>query len=127
MYYTYLIGWFKLDRWYYGSKTGKDADPSTFCKEYFTSSKLVQDYRQYNGEPDIIQVRRTFDDRVKCLNWEKKVLRRLKVAKSERWLKQTDFYRNLAMLSVGWDVDLTKNRIGTPIRTSRTRAKKKAA
>lgn len=89
-YYTYLIGWSKLNTWYYGSKWGKDADPSKFWISYFTSSRKVKEFRKKHGEPDVIQVRRTFDDKEKVRLWEHKVLRRIKAVEKKNWLNQTD-------------------------------------
>ena len=36
--YTYLIGWSKLDKWYYGCRYGINCHPDDFWKTYFTSS-----------------------------------------------------------------------------------------
>lgn len=90
--YTYLIGWSKLNLWYYGveyanSKT-KTANPSNLWKTYFTSSKLVQSHRKKHGEPDVIQVRKTFGNAKSAVLWEQKVLSRLNAATSSKWLNQ---------------------------------------
>jgi len=86
--YTYLIKWSKLGKSYYGAKYGKDANPSTFWKDYFTSSKYVQMMREEHGEPDVIQIRRTFDCREKALLWEKKVLTRIDAVNSLEYLNR---------------------------------------
>jgi hypothetical protein len=39
--YTYLIGWSKLNLWYYGSQYGKKAHPSNLWRTYFTSLEEV--------------------------------------------------------------------------------------
>lgn len=94
--YTYLIGWSKLDKWYYGSKTSnskKDvANPESFWVNYFTSSKEVQHYRSTHGEPDVIQVRRTFNNPNDCYSWEMRVLRRLKAVNSSKWINKHECY-----------------------------------
>ena len=90
MYYTYLIGWTKLDRWYYGAKFGKDADPARLWTKYKTSSKYVTVFAQENGDPDVIQVRKTFTNKKKCMLWEHKVLKRMKVVYNDRWLNKSD-------------------------------------
>lgn len=93
--YTYLIGWSELDKWYYGveyaTKT-KTAHPDNLWKSYFTSSERVERFRAENGEPNIIEIRKTFtngsDDEkmLAAVNYEEKVLRRMKVIYQEKWL-----------------------------------------
>jgi len=88
--YTYLIGWSHLNVWYYGAKYGKDANPDTFWINYYTSSKIVKDFRKEHGEPDVVQVRKTFgEDSVYCRLYEHKVLRRLDAAKSTKFLNRS--------------------------------------
>lgn len=87
--YTYLVGWSKHNLWYYGSRFGKDCDPTDLWVKYFTSSKKVKELRKTIGEPDIIQIRQIFNDHQKALNWELKVLRRMKVVYSHIWLNQS--------------------------------------
>lgn len=84
--FTYLIGWSKLDRWYYGVRTKKGCSPSDLWTKYFTSSKVVDVYREYNGEPDVIEVRRVFDNADIACTWEEIVLRRVGVMSDPRWL-----------------------------------------
>lgn len=43
-------------------------------------------YRADHGEPDVVEVRNVFVDNKKALAWERKVLIRLRIWKSERWL-----------------------------------------
>lgn len=89
--YTYLIGWSKLDKWYYGSQTSliRKAHPSNLWTIYYTSSNYVKKFRELHGEPDVVQVRRTFKDRRSALMWEHKVLKKLKAHRSSRWLNQS--------------------------------------
>lgn len=89
-YYTYLIGWSKQDKWYYGVRYSKHADPSELWVTYFTSSKHVKRFREEHGEPDIIEVRQTFDRVDKARLWEHKVLKRMQVVNDDRWLNMTD-------------------------------------
>jgi hypothetical protein len=84
--YTYLIGWSSLNKFYYGVRYAKNCHPSDLWKKYFTSSKIVKKYRTLYGEPDIIEVRKTFSDINSAIIWEQKVLNRLKVLISEKWL-----------------------------------------
>lgn len=89
--YTYLIGWSKHDKWYYGAEYGsvvKNANPSNLWTTYFTSSKEVKSFREQYGEPDIIQVRKIFKDEKSCRLWEDKVLTRLDVIRSNKWMNK---------------------------------------
>lgn len=62
--------------------------PDDLWTSYFTSSMYVQKLREEHGEPDVIEVRRTFLSKIDSQEWEDKVLRRLGVVKSERWLNR---------------------------------------
>lgn len=88
--YTYFIGWSKLNRFYYGSRYAKNCDPSELMITYFTSSKLVHQYLNEHGKPDIVQIRRVFKTVDQARTWEHQVLRRLDVVNSEIWLNRTD-------------------------------------
>ena len=77
--YTYLIGWSKLNKWYYGVRYSKKCHPSDLWVNYFTSSKYVDEFRKKNGEPDIIQIRKIFTNGEQAIKWEEKVLKKLKV------------------------------------------------
>jgi hypothetical protein len=90
--YTYLIGWSALDTWYYGCRYSEKqcVNPSDLWISYFTSSEYVKQFREIHGEPDIIQIRKTFNSAKQTLDWEHKVLRRLKVTSSSKWLNKTD-------------------------------------
>jgi len=88
--YTYLIGWTKHNMWYYGVRYAKNCHPNDFWKEYFTSSNYVKDFRKFHGEPDIIEIRKVFEDREDAIRWEQKVLLRMKVVKSNHWLNRMD-------------------------------------
>lgn len=84
--YTYYVSWSSLDRHYYGVRYAQNCNPDDFWISYFTSSKLVKKYREEFGEPDVIEVRRVFDDARSAKRWEAKVLKKLNVLKSDRWL-----------------------------------------
>jgi hypothetical protein len=88
--YTYLIGWSSLDQWYYGVRFAKGCNPDDFWVTYFTSSNRVKNLRKNIGEPDVIEIRRTFDSSNKARLWESKVLRRINAPNSKMWLNQTD-------------------------------------
>lgn len=88
--YCYLIGWSKLDTWYYGveyaNNSQRIANPSNLWTTYFTSSKHVRTFIEEHGEPDVVQVRKLFSTREKAQLWECTVLRRLKVREKTNWL-----------------------------------------
>jgi hypothetical protein len=86
--YTYLIGWSQLNTWYYGVRYAKACDPTDFWTSYFTSSKYVKNFRVKNGEPDILQIRKTFRDKESAQTWETKVLQRMRVIGDERFLNK---------------------------------------
>lgn len=88
--FTYLIGWTRLNKFYYGVRYGINAHPETLWKTYFTSSNFVEKFRGEHGEPDLISIRRTFDDIMKARLWETKVLRRMKVVRRDDFLNMTD-------------------------------------
>lgn len=87
--YTYLIGWSKHNRWYYGVRYAKNCNPVDLWTKYFTSSEKVKDFRKEYGEPDIKQIRKTFSDAKQAKNWEDRVLVRLKVHIKEQWLNKS--------------------------------------
>jgi len=86
--YTYLIGWSKQDLWYYGCQYGCSAHPSNLWTSYFTSSKTLHQLRATLGEPDVIQVRRTFTTALAALEWESRVLKRMNATFSPRWINK---------------------------------------
>lgn len=88
MAFSYLIGWSKYNKYYYGARWSKNCSPADLWTTYFTSSKYVKIFREMHGEPDIIQVRKVFDDADKCRMYEYKVLNRLNVLTEEKWLNK---------------------------------------
>lgn len=89
--YTYLIGWSKHNKFYYGKQTRIGCHPDNFWVSYFTSSRHVKQFRKTHGEPDIIQIRQVFGDNyVKCSEWETRVLTKLNCAKDPKFLNKTN-------------------------------------
>lgn len=92
--YTYLIGWSDYDLWYYGARWSvkkkclyeSGCHPDDLWVAYFTSSKKVKEMIEKCGNPDIIQIRKTFNTRLECQEWEKRVLIRMKTKSDPRWL-----------------------------------------
>jgi hypothetical protein len=80
---------------YYGAKYSKNSHPSTFFKNYFTSSKIVRMYLEAEGLSAFsFEIRKTFLSAQDCINWEKKVLTRLKVNENDKWLN-IDTYQKI--------------------------------
>lgn len=86
--YTYLVGWTKLNRYYYGVRFARNCNPGDLWVKYFTSSKIVKSLREQHGEPDIIKVRKIFDNKEAAISWEEKVLRRIGVLEKDIWLNR---------------------------------------
>ena len=88
--YTYLIGWTELGISYYGVRYSHDCKPNDLWNPYKTSSTHVAEFIAKHGEPDVIQVRKTFIEVPVAQNWEHRVLKRIKAVNSDRWLNKTD-------------------------------------
>ena len=88
--YTYLIRWTKLNISYYGVRYAQDCNPSDLWNPYKTSSKHVAKFIAEHGEPDVVQVRKTFIEVSVAQNWEHRVLKRMKVISSDKWLNRND-------------------------------------
>lgn len=88
--YTYLIGWSKLNLFYYGVRFSKNCHPDDLFKTYFTSSSEVKKIIIEHGNPNIIQIRKTFESAERARLWEHKVLTRMKVASDEKWINKTE-------------------------------------
>jgi len=86
--YTYLIGWSQYDKWYYGRRTSAKCNPAELWVTYFTSSSHVKHFTNQFGDPDVIIVRKCFDSILKCAEWESKVLRRMNVEDSAKFLNR---------------------------------------
>lgn len=87
--FTYLIGWSQHNKFYYGRRTAKNCHPGELWTIYFTSSKYVKEFRDEFGEPDIIQIRKTFPNNPKsCAIWESKVLKRIDAQHNQKFLNK---------------------------------------
>lgn len=115
--YTYLIGWAERDRWYYGVRFAKGCSPSDLWVTYFTSSKLVAEYRLQYGEPDVVAIRKMFTTRTSAINWEAKVLQRMRVVEQHKWLNRSCSRQNHDKID-----QITRNL--TAFRTPEYRAKR---
>jgi hypothetical protein len=88
--YTYLIGWKNQQKYYYGVRYAKNCFPGDFWIKYFTSSPAVTAMRFEYGDPDIIQIRKTFSTKEQARQWETRVLTRMKVVVREDFLNKND-------------------------------------
>lgn len=91
--YTYLIGWTKLNKWYYGVRWSKLSNPSELWTQYKTSSRYVKEFYAINGEPDVIEIRKIFNDPYRARLYEEKVLKKLNkldpFGPNSKWLNRT--------------------------------------
>lgn len=89
--FTYLLKHIPTNKYYYGVKFKKSCHPNDFWTKYFTSSKKVKGLiRKYGKKSFIFEVRKTFKTAKQAMNWEHKVLRRMKVIYRNDFLNQTD-------------------------------------
>ena len=86
--FTYFLRWSKQDMNYYGVRFARGCSPDDLWTKYFTSSKHVKKFRKLHGEPDIIEIRRTFQDKDSARLWEHKVLTKMKVIQKTNWLNR---------------------------------------
>lgn len=87
--FTYLLGWTKHNKWYYGRRTAKNCHPDDLWKTYFTSSKKVKKFRKEFGDPDVIQIRKTFPNNSKlCVFWECKILEKIDTKNNQNFLNK---------------------------------------
>jgi hypothetical protein len=89
--FTYLVKHVPTNRYYYGVKIKKGCHPYDLWTKYFTSSKKVKGLiRRYGKKSFIFEIRKTFKTQQAALNWEHKVLRRMKVIHRDDFLNQSD-------------------------------------
>lgn len=110
--FAYRIKWSKLNKSYYGIRYAENCDPSDLWVRYYTSSKEVAKFREIYGEPDIVEIRRSFTSMLEALSWETRVLTRLNVKDNPNWINQQT---NCPMLD--------KNPMKGRIHSAQTRAK----
>lgn len=84
--FTYYLYWSNLDLHYYGVRFARNCHPSDLWTKYFSSSSYVNRLRKNYGDPDIIQIRKTFPSVNQAKNWETTVLRRISALSKMNWL-----------------------------------------
>jgi len=92
IYYTYLLKHIPTNTFYYGVRFAEGCHPEEFWKTYFTSSKKVSKMREQYGDNSFeFEIRKTFNCKQKAIDWESKVLIRMKVLqKIELWINRTN-------------------------------------
>lgn len=75
-----------MNLWYYGARWARGCDPIDLWVKYFTSSERVKRLRFKVGEPDVVEVRKTFNDGKSARAWEYKVIKRMGAIKMSHWL-----------------------------------------
>lgn len=88
--FTYRISWTEYDKHYYGVKYAIGCKPEDLWVTYFTSSPSVKEFILKHGDPDIIQIRKTFKCRDTAIKWESKVLKRIKAASNIKYLNRNE-------------------------------------
>lgn len=87
--YTYYLYHRPTGKKYYGVRFKIGCDPSDLWKKYFSSSKDVWSLiEKYGIDSFDYSVRKTFKIKENAIDWEYRVLRRLKVCQSEIWLNK---------------------------------------
>ena len=88
--FIYVIGWSDINFWYLGSRYALQTQPLDLWTTYFTSSKLVQQFRSEWGEPDYFEYWET-KDAEQARSWEIELIKDLELHKSSRWLNRGCF------------------------------------
>lgn len=93
--FTYIIGWSKHKKFYYGSKYAQGCHPNDLWESYFTSSVYVKEFRKEHGEPDIIRVHRTFTDKNSCISFEFDYLTKIDAKNNPLFLNKSNSAKNM--------------------------------
>ncbi|MEO2177164.1 MAG: NUMOD3 domain-containing DNA-binding protein [bacterium] len=87
--YTYLVKHNPTGTFYYGVQYSKNCHPDNLWKTYFTSSDYVTALIEEHGKDSFsVEVRKTFTSKNKAIKWEKTVLRKLDVAKNDKFINR---------------------------------------
>jgi hypothetical protein len=89
--FTYLLKHIPTNKYYYGVRFKKGCHPNDFWTKYFTSSKKVKGLiKKYGKKSFIFEIRKTFKTSQEAINWENKVLKRMKVIYRNDFLNLTN-------------------------------------
>lgn len=83
--YTYCLTHVPSGRRYYGVRYARGCDPKELFVSYFSSSKYVKQLLE-QGDEFKAEVRKTFDTKLKAIDWEERVLRKLGIPNNKSWL-----------------------------------------
>jgi len=85
--FTYCLTHTTTKRRYYGVRYKRGCSPADLWDKYFSSSKAVHSLIQKYGLCSFTyEIRKTFSNKKDAINWEHKVLRRLKVTERSEWI-----------------------------------------
>ena len=88
--YTYLLKCIPENKYYYGVKYAKNANPETFWVDYFTSSKEVSLLvEKYGKDSFVFEIRKTFKTEKNARDWERKVIKKMKLDKNPLFLNKS--------------------------------------
>lgn len=106
--FTYIIGWSKHKKFYYGAKYAQGCQPSDLWESYFTSSEYVKEFRKKFGEPDIIKIHKIFDDKDSCVMFETQYLSRIDAKNHPSFLNKSNGKKNFGGVQNHSEVTKTK-------------------
>ena len=108
--YTYLVKHIPTGKVYYGLRYAKNCHPSDLWTTYFTSSTDIAKMIEADGpESFLVEIRKTFTDAKKAIEWEKEVLRRMNA------IRRNDFInRNIPGSSMFAHSEETKEKLRKP-------------
>lgn len=85
--YTYRIHHIPTNKSYYGVQWRQGCQPEDLWTKYFTSSTIVSKLiSEFGKESFNFEIRKVFNTAESAINWEERVLRRLKVNTNPKWL-----------------------------------------
>jgi group I intron endonuclease len=88
--FTYCVTHIPSGKKYYGVRYKKNCRPQDLWEKYFTSSKIIKQLIESEGISSFyVEIRKVFTCKQKAIEWEHKVLRRLKVCQNEKWLNKS--------------------------------------
>ena len=89
--FTYLLKHIPTNKYYYGVRFKKGCNPKDLWTKYFSSSKKVKGLiKRYGKKSFIFEIRKTFKTPKQALNWEYKVLKKIKAIYRNDFLNLTD-------------------------------------
>lgn len=107
--YTYLITHKETGLKYYGVKFSKDADPSSFWVEYFTSSKIVKEIVEKEGKGSFsFEIDKLFNTADEAIEYEREFLS--SIVNKEEWLNQC--FEGFDYYAVRFKTEEHKRKIG---------------